>query len=64
MESGKVVGIIAAIRAHMEGTSFAINRVRDIMSDLTEGREIYHGYLGLGLATCTPDWARQNNVGS
>ena len=64
VQSGKVVGINAAIRAHMEGTSFAIpiNRVRDIMSDLSEGREIQHGYLGLGLASCTPEWARQNNA--
>jgi S1-C subfamily serine protease len=64
VESGSVIGINAAIRAHMEGTSFAIpiNRVRDIMTDLAEGREIHHGYLGLGLATCTPDWARQNNA--
>jgi S1-C subfamily serine protease len=59
-----VVGINAAIRAHMEGTSFAIpiNRVRSIMGDLAEGRQIQHGYLGLGLATCTPEWARQNNA--
>ena len=64
VESGCVIGINAAIRAHMEGTSFAIpiNRVRDIMTDLAEGREIHHGYLGLGLASCTPDWARQNNA--
>ena len=63
VETGSVIGINAAIRAHMEGTSFAIpiNRVRDIMTDLAEGREIHHGYLGLGLASCTPDWARQNN---
>jgi S1-C subfamily serine protease len=56
----------AAIRAHMEGTSFAIpiKRVRDIMADVSEGREIHHGHLGLGLATCTPDWARQNNADS
>jgi len=48
----------------MEGTSFAIpiNRVREIMGDLAEGRQISHGYIGLSLATCTPDWARQNNA--
>jgi len=64
VESGQVIGINAAIRAHMEGTSFAIpiNRVRDIMTDLADGREIHHGYLGLGLATCTPEWAKQNNA--
>lgn len=66
VETGKVVGINAAIRAHMEGTSFAIpiNRIRDIMYDLSEGRHVEHGYLGLGLATCTPNWARQNNADS
>jgi serine protease Do len=64
VETGKVVGINAAIRAHMEGTSFAIpiNRVREIMEDLAEGKQIQHGYLGLQLATCTPVWARQHNV--
>ena len=62
--TGQVIGINAAIRAHMEGTSFAIpvNRVRDIMHDLAEGKEIHHGYLGISLATCTPDWAKQNNL--
>ena len=64
VESGRVIGINAAIRAHMEGTSFAIpiNKVRTIMHDLAQGKEIHHGWLGLGLATCTPDWARQNNA--
>lgn len=48
----------------MEGTSFAIpiNRVRDIMHDLSSGKEIRHGYLGCQLTTCTPDWARENNM--
>ena len=64
VETGQVVGINAAIRAHMEGTSFAIpiNRIRAIMYDLAQGRQIHHGYLGISLATCTPDWARQNNL--
>ena len=48
----------------MEGTSFSIpiNRVREIMYELAQGREVQHGYLGISLATCTPDWARQNNA--
>jgi S1-C subfamily serine protease len=64
VETGEVVGINAAIRAHMEGTSFSIpiNRVRDIMHDLADGREVQHGYLGISLATCTPEWARRNNA--
>jgi S1-C subfamily serine protease len=62
--SAKVVGINAAIRAHMEGTSFAIpiNRVREIMDDLANGKQIHHGYLGISLATCSPEWARKNNA--
>lgn len=48
----------------MEGTSFAIpiNRVREIMNDLSQGKEIRHGYLGISLATCTPEWAQKNNA--
>lgn len=47
----------------MEGTSFAIpiNRVKEIMAPLSEGRPVQHGYLGLSLASCTPDWAHQQN---
>lgn len=47
----------------MEGTSFAIpiNRVREIMLPLKEGRAVHHGYVGISLATCTPDWAKQSN---
>jgi S1-C subfamily serine protease len=64
VETAKVVGVNAAIRAHMEGTSFAIpmNRVREIMYDLADGKEVHHGYLGISLATCTPEWARTNNA--
>jgi S1-C subfamily serine protease len=63
VETGTVVGMNAAIRAHMEGTSFAIpiNRIRDIMYDLAQGKRIQHGYLGISLTTCTPEWARRNN---
>jgi S1-C subfamily serine protease len=64
VESGRVVGINACIRANMEGTSFAIpiNRVRDILSDLSEGKHVHHGYLGVSMATCTPEWAKQTNT--
>ena len=62
--TARVVGINAAIRAHMEGTSFAIpiNRVREIMDNLAKGQQIHHGYLGISLATCSPEWARKNNA--
>jgi S1-C subfamily serine protease len=48
----------------MEGTSFAIpiDRVREILQPLKEGRAVHHGYLGISLATCTPAWARQSNL--
>jgi S1-C subfamily serine protease len=29
---------------------------------LAAGRSVSHGYLGISLATCTPEWARQNNI--
>lgn len=62
--TGRVIGINAAIRAHMEGTSFAIpiNRIREIIDPLQDGRPVHHGYLGVSLASCTPGWAKQNNV--
>ena len=64
VETGHVVGVNAAIRAHMEGTSFAIpiNRVREIMHDLARGQSVHHGFLGISLSTCTPDWAYQQNL--
>lgn len=63
VETGRVVGINACIRANMEGTSFAIpiNRVRELLSDLADGKQIHHGYLGVSMATCTPEWARETN---
>lgn len=64
VESGRVVGINACIRANMEGTSFAIpiNRVRTLLQDLSEGKQIHHGYLGVSMASCSPDWARKINL--
>lgn len=63
VETGKVIGINACIRANMEGTSFAIpiNRVREIIADLSEGKHVHHGYLGISMSTCTPEYARQWN---
>lgn len=48
----------------MEGTSFAIpiNKVKAIMNDLAQGKHIAHGYVGVSMATLTPDIARQNNL--
>jgi len=48
----------------MEGTSFAIpvNKVKAIVDDLAKGKHINHGYVGISMASLTPDLARQNNA--
>ena len=63
VETGKVVGINACIRTNMEGTSFAIpiNRIREILLDLSEGRHVSHGYLGVSFSTSPRDHLRQSN---
>jgi S1-C subfamily serine protease len=47
-----------------EGTSFAvpINKAKEIVHDLAEGKHISHGYVGVSMASLTPDLARQNNA--
>lgn len=47
-----------------EGTSFAvpINKAKAIVRDLAEGKHINHGYVGVSMASLTPDLARQNNA--
>lgn len=62
--SGKVVGINTCMRYNMEGTSFAVptNKVKSIMHDLAEGKQISHGYVGIYTATLTPEFAREKNA--
>jgi S1-C subfamily serine protease len=65
VETGKVIGINTCIRFNMEGVSFAIpiNRVREMLSDLSEGRQIQHAYIGVSMSTsCAPDYAMQGNA--
>lgn len=64
VESGSVIGINACIRSNMEGTSFSIpiNKVQEIIADLSAGRPIHHSYIGAAMADCTPYWARQVNA--
>lgn len=64
VESGSVIGINACIRSNMEGTSFSIpiNRVQEIIADLSAGIPVHHSYIGAAMADCTPDWARQVNA--
>lgn len=61
--TGRVVGINAAIRSNMEGTGFSIpaNNVREIADSLAAGKQVSHGYVGVSLATCTPEWAQRMN---
>ncbi|KAL7540236.1 hypothetical protein ACHAXR_012525 [Thalassiosira sp. AJA248-18] len=63
VESGNIVGINTCIRANMEGTSFAIpiNKVLGVVDDLSEGKHITHGYLGVHMSTMNPTLARYYN---
>ena len=63
-EHGEIIGINTCIRANMEGIAFAIpiNKAKEIMFDLAEGKNIQHGYIGVVMMTVTPDFARQNNL--
>jgi S1-C subfamily serine protease len=47
----------------MEGTSFAIpiNKVMGLVDDLSKGKHISHGYLGVHLSTMNPTLARYSN---
>eukprot|EP00559_Dactyliosolen_fragilissimus_P001338 CAMPEP_0184867354 /NCGR_PEP_ID=MMETSP0580-20130426/26159_1 /TAXON_ID=1118495 /ORGANISM="Dactyliosolen fragilissimus" /LENGTH=829 /DNA_ID=CAMNT_0027367583 /DNA_START=416 /DNA_END=2905 /DNA_ORIENTATION=+ len=64
VENGEVIGINTCIRANMEGTSFAvpINKVKDIMYDLANGKHINHGFIGISMGSLTPELAVQNNM--
>jgi len=63
VESGNVIAINCCIRANMEGTSFAIpiNKALSIVDDLSEGRLVEHGYIGVHLMTMNPSLARFHN---
>jgi len=56
VETGNIVGINTCIRANMEGTSFAIpiNKVLALVDDLSEGKHITHGYLGVHMSIRYP----------
>merc|ERR1712029_121721 len=63
VESGNIVGINTCVRANMEGTSFAIpiNKVMGIVDDLSEGKHITHGYMGVHMTTMNPTLASYYN---
>jgi S1-C subfamily serine protease len=60
---GEVIGINTAIRANATGIGFAIpiNLAKDITDRLARGESVSHPYLGVQIATLTPDLAKQNN---
>ncbi|MEL7511446.1 MAG: HhoA/HhoB/HtrA family serine endopeptidase [Cyanobacteria bacterium J06554_3] len=60
---GEVIGINTAIRADAMGIGFAIpiNKAKAIQASLSRGERIAHPYLGVQIATLTPDMAKMNN---
>ena len=62
-QNGAVIGINTAIRADAMGIGFAIpiNKAKEIKDQLVRGEVIAHPYLGVQIATLTPDVARRNN---
>lgn len=62
-QAGEVIGINTAIRADAMGIGFAIpiNKAKEIKGQLARGEAISHPYLGVQIATLTPDVARRNN---
>ncbi|NJO42762.1 MAG: trypsin-like serine protease [Cyanobacteria bacterium CRU_2_1] len=63
-ERGEVIGINTAIRANAMGIGFAIpiNKAKEIAPVLASGGQVSHPYLGVQIATLTPDLAKQNNA--
>jgi S1-C subfamily serine protease len=62
-EQGEVIGINTAIRANATGIGFAIpiNKAKEIAPILERGEQVSHPYLGVQIATLTPDIAKRNN---
>ncbi|MEL6602688.1 MAG: HhoA/HhoB/HtrA family serine endopeptidase [Cyanobacteria bacterium J06614_10] len=60
---GEVIGINTAIRADAMGIGFAIpiNKAKAVQASLSRGERIAHPYLGVQIATLTPDMAKMNN---
>ncbi|MEM6452561.1 MAG: HhoA/HhoB/HtrA family serine endopeptidase [Cyanobacteria bacterium P01_D01_bin.105] len=60
---GEVIGINTAIRADAMGIGFAIpiNKAKVVQASLAKGERIAHPYLGVQIATLTPDMATMNN---
>ncbi len=62
-QNGEVIGINTAIRADAMGIGFAIpiNKAKTIKDQLAQGESIAHPYLGVQIATLSPEIAQRNN---
>ena len=62
-QQGDVIGINTAIRPDAMGIGFAIpiNEAKTISAKLARGEKIVHPYLGIRMATLTPQIAAENN---
>ena len=62
-QEGEVIGINTAIRADAMGIGFAIpvNQAKTISTKLVRGEKIVHPYIGIRMATLTPQLAAENN---
>jgi S1-C subfamily serine protease len=60
---GEVIGINTAIRADAMGIGFAIpiNKAKTVSTQLAKGEKVSHPYLGIQMATITPEIAAENN---
>lgn len=60
---GEVIGINTAIRADAMGIGFAIpiNQAKTISAQLVAQGKVQHPYLGIRMATLTPELAAENN---
>ncbi|MDJ0732706.1 MAG: HhoA/HhoB/HtrA family serine endopeptidase [Nostocaceae cyanobacterium] len=63
-EQGEVIGINTAIRAQAEGIGFAIpiNTAKAVKDTLARGEKIPHPYMGISMATLTPQLAKGINT--
>ena len=61
---GEVIGINTAIRADATGIGFAIpiDKAKTISIQLAKGEKVSHPYLGIQMATVTPQLAIENNT--
>ncbi len=62
-ERGEVIGINTAIRPDAMGIGFAIpiDKAKAISTQLARGERVQHPYLGIRMATLTPEIAAENN---